>query len=89
MKTYRLQAEMTDSQMQEFDELVAASGLSTKKELLSNALMLFRWAVKERQSGRAICSMDASSQNIRELGMPALDNAAHRARTAAPVAAGG
>ena len=88
MKTYRLQAEMTDSQMQEFDELVTASGLSTKKELLSNALMLFRWAVKERQAGRAVCSMDDSTGKIRELGMPALDNAALR-RSTAQVAAGG
>lgn len=76
MPTYRLQAEFNDEQMAEFNRLVAEAGLSTKKELLSNALVLFEWAMEERKKGRVICSMNDDETGKRELRMPSLEHAA-------------
>lgn len=43
-----------------------------KKELITNAVTLFRWATKESLSGRTICSRDEMTGEIKQLEMPAL-----------------
>ncbi len=70
----RIQLELPDDKVRELEELMDEAGLKTKKDLISNALTLFKWAVKETKSGRVIASVDEENQRYREVLMPALDN---------------
>jgi len=47
---------------------------ATNQELLSNALTLLEWAIKEKQEHHSIGSLDAENKTYRELVMPALSN---------------
>lgn len=55
------------------EELKAATGSRTHKELFNNAITLLGWAIEQRQNGRIIASMDESNRNYKELQMPALE----------------
>jgi hypothetical protein len=40
------------------DKLQSTLGLSTRKQLLNNALAILKWAVDQRQLGRKVASID-------------------------------
>ena len=67
--------EISDAQAGLIDELMEVTGITTKKELFSNSLTLFEWAVKEKRLARIIASIDTTGNIIREVIMPALSNA--------------
>lgn len=69
----RLQFDVRRAQLNIIDNLVDICGLSTKKELFSNAMSLMKWAVQETQKGRRIASYDPNRDEIEMVALPALD----------------
>jgi hypothetical protein len=68
----RLQFELPMERVKELDALAERTGLKTRVQLINAALTLFEWAVRERQAGRIIASMDEESGKYKELDMPGL-----------------
>jgi hypothetical protein len=68
----RLQFELPDERVVELDEILERTGLKTRVNLFNHALTLFEWAVRERESGRIIASMDEETGRYKELEMPGL-----------------
>jgi hypothetical protein len=79
----RLQLELEDSRIEALEVLMKETGLSTKKDLINQALTLFEWAVRERRAGRIIAAVDEVSEKYREILMPALEQAKTFAASAA------
>lgn len=71
-KMVRLQVELSEPRVREIESLMEAVGARTKAEFLNIAVTLLRWAVKERQAGRIIASVDEKSRYYKELIMPGL-----------------
>lgn len=71
----RIQLELPQERVRELEELMGQTGLTTKKDLLNDALTLFEWAVKERKAGRTIASVDEPHQRYKEVLMPSLERA--------------
>jgi len=74
----RLQFEISEDRLRELEALINATGASTKKELMNNALTLFEWAVNEEKAGNTIASINENSKSYRELVMPLLKNVKKR-----------
>ena len=53
-KMTRIQFELTEQGVQEFEKLMEATNVATRKDLLNNALTLLEWAIKERQKGELL-----------------------------------
>ena len=68
----RFQIDLTVEELGSIERLGALAGLRTKKEVILNAITLFRWAAKEVLLGREICSVDEKTQSIKQLEIPAL-----------------
>ncbi len=66
----RLQIELDESKVEGLEELMRVCGLRTKKDLINNALALLEWAVRERQKGNAIVSLDEDSERYKEVYLP-------------------
>jgi Arc/MetJ family transcription regulator len=66
----RLQIELDESKLKSLEELMRACGLRTKKDLINNALALLEWAVRERQRGNAIVSLDEGNDKYKEVYLP-------------------
>lgn len=75
-KMTRIQFELTEQGVQEFEKLMEATNVATRKDLLNNALTLLEWAIKERQKRRIIASVDERNQKYKEIEMPILSKAA-------------
>ena len=69
----RLQFDVRRAQLNILEHLVEVCGLSSKKELFSNAMALIKWAVQETQKGRRIASYDPKRDEIEMIALPALD----------------
>lgn len=83
----RIQLELPQDRVEELDELMEAAGLTTRKDLFNQALSLFQWALRQRQAGRTIASVDEAQHRYTELLMPGLETGARRAASAAKNAA--
>ncbi len=70
----RLQFELSKIKSDRLDELMVTCHVSTKKDLLNNALTLLEWAVKERKEGYEIASVNHEKLKIRDLRMPILND---------------
>ena len=68
----RLQFEFTDERIDELDALVKHTNLRTRVQLFNAALSLFEWAVRQRENGRIIASIDEENGVYKELEMPGL-----------------
>lgn len=75
----RTQLEMSPEKIAELEELMRATDLNTKKDLFNYALTFFKWAVRERQQGRIIASIDQEAGKVKEIDMPPLLAAARTA----------
>ena len=73
----RLQFEVTDEQANKIEELIKLTGVSTKKDLINEALTILQWATRQVANGRIVGSIDVDNDNYRELNTPALEHAAH------------
>ena len=78
----RIQLELPEERVQELERLMGETGIQTKKDLLNDALTLFQWAVRERQAGRMIASVDETNQRYKELAMSSLERAREQATKA-------
>lgn len=63
---------MDKEKLQELESLMQECGIRTKKDLINNALTLFKWAVNKRKSGHEIVAVNPKSKRYVELDMPAL-----------------
>jgi metal-responsive CopG/Arc/MetJ family transcriptional regulator len=70
----RIQLDLPEEQVKELDALMEKTKVTTRKDLFNNALTLFQWAVKAKEAGRMIASLDEDSGTAKELVMPALEN---------------
>lgn len=73
----RLQFDVRRAQFNIIEALVETCGLSSKKELFSNAMALLKWAVQETQKGRRIASYDPENGSIELVALPGLDLVQH------------
>lgn len=74
-KTIRIQFDLTPEQHANLEELTGVTQSPTKKDFFVNAITLLGWAVKERQAGRKIMSVDEGTGAQKELVMPILERA--------------
>ena len=72
LKMIRIQFELPENKVEELERLMRVAGISTKKDLLNNAVTLFQWAVTEKQNGNIVASISKNTGAIKELVMPAL-----------------
>lgn len=70
----RLQFELPEERVLELDNLAERTGLKTRVQLLNTALTLFEWAVREREAGRIIASLDEGNAKYKEIDMPGFPN---------------
>jgi metal-responsive CopG/Arc/MetJ family transcriptional regulator len=70
----RIQLDLPEERITELDTLMKQTGIRTRKDLFNNALTLFEWAVKQRQLGRSIASVNESEGKFKEILMPSLEN---------------
>ena len=82
MEIVRFQFELEKSKAAELDALMKETGVTTKKELINNALTLLKWAVKETKRGHSIASIDEENSRYRELQMPILSSLVHSTEAA-------
>jgi hypothetical protein len=80
-KIVRLQVEVNQAVMDELERLMENGGLKTKKELLSTAFTLLKWAAREKALGNTICSINEQSLLRKELEMPFLETVAANERS--------
>ena len=71
-KKVRIQFDLSEEGAEELNRLMDVTGVATRKDLMNNALTLFKWAVTESRAGRSIAAVDEEKQSYRELTMPAL-----------------
>jgi len=68
----RLQFEFAEDKVKDLDALAKRLGFSTRVQLFNSALSLFEWAVREREAGHIIASIDEEKQTYKEIDMPGL-----------------
>ena len=73
METKRFQLDLTEKEHAEMERLMAFAGIKTKREFISNAVTMFRWAAMELLQGRKIGSIDDNG-GMKQLEMPALQS---------------
>jgi hypothetical protein len=66
----RIQFLMDDDFVRELDKLVEKNGLKTRTQLLNVALTLYDWAVRERESGNIIASVNERTERYKEIELP-------------------
>ena len=79
----RVQLDLDRPGVELLEELKEKTGGKTYKEVFNNAITLLDWAVRQRQEGRVVASLDETNMNYKELQMPALEVAARQATVAA------
>ena len=65
---------MSKKRLDDIDALKKIAGLGSRKEVLDNALSMFKWAIDQTEKGRAIVSLADDEKSYRELAMPCFDN---------------
>ncbi|MEO1201814.1 MAG: hypothetical protein AAFX10_03835 [Pseudomonadota bacterium] len=75
----RITFEATNDQLEMIEELMDSTDIGTKREFLSNAISLMKWAVDKVSAGSVVAAVNEDDKIYRELQMPALQAAAHRA----------
>jgi Arc/MetJ family transcription regulator len=73
----RLQLDLSDTDDELISRLIDICDLSTKKDVVQNALMMLGWAATEVQHGRGIAAVDEANKVYKELQTPALLGARH------------
>ena len=69
----RIQLDLPQRQVRELESLMALTGVATRKDFFNGALSLMVWAIRERQKGRIIASIDETTDRYKEIIMPMLD----------------
>ena len=79
----RIQIVVDDAYRGMLDELREATGLHQWQDLFNEAITMLSWAVRQRQNGRIVTSLNEAEENYRELQMPSLERSASYARNRA------
>jgi hypothetical protein len=69
----RIQLDLPQRQVKELESLIELTGVATRKDFINGALSLLVWAIREKQKGRIIASVDESTDRYKEVTMPMLD----------------
>lgn len=72
MATRQLRVEIDEEKLVEMEFLMHECEIRTKKDLINNALTLFKWAVGQRKRGQEIAAVDPKDKSFVEFDMPAL-----------------
>jgi hypothetical protein len=72
----RVQLDMNSSLIEIMNDMMSLCEITTRKQLINEALSLFAWAVDSVCKGRTIASVDEANQVYAELSMPSLSAAA-------------
>ncbi len=78
----RIQIEIDETGSQVLDRIKQSTGVNTYKDIFNNAITLFEWAIRQREEGRVIASLDERTKKYREMTMPALEEAVRRSKAA-------
>ena len=70
-KDIKLSIIIDEDKKKQLEDLMADSGIKTKKDLFENAILLMKWMIEEKKLGRSVGSM--KGDHIREISIPALD----------------
>lgn len=70
----KFQAEIKPEQFDEIEKLMEKCNISSKKDLLLNAVAFLAWAVDEKMAGRMIASIDEAEGRYKEITMPLFRN---------------
>ncbi len=68
----RFQIDLSEEELLSIDRLGSLAGCRTKRDVVMHALSLFRWAAKETMMGRVVCSINETTNSIRQFDSPAL-----------------
>ena len=68
----RIQYELSEKENAEIEKMMEDTAISTKRDLLNNALTFFEWAIKEIKKGRVIAAIDEKENRYVALVMPSL-----------------
>jgi len=68
----RFQFEISPAVWESLEEFQRLGEIPTKRELLNNALSLFKWAMKHKEKGHSIVAVDSKS-NSHEIDLPCFD----------------
>ena len=70
----RFQLDISDKRLKEIEALMELTNPATKKEFVNSAITLLKWSIRQRQLGCSIASYNDSTDHIKELAMPILDD---------------
>jgi len=70
----RIQIELADEKLSQFEQLMKKCGIRTKKDLINNALAVLEWTVSEKEKGNIIASVNEEENKYKELCLPILSD---------------
>lgn len=70
----RIQYEISKEKNAELEKMMEKTDIKTKRDFINNAITLFNWAIKEREKGYIVGSLDEKEDKYREIIMPSLLN---------------
>lgn len=85
MKKVRVQFDLTEDKVNEIQEIMDKSGMSSRKDVFNTALTLLEWAIDESEQGHDIAAIDRAKKEFFSLRMPVLDTAKKKQRAAMAV----
>lgn len=75
MKKVRVQFDLTEDKVKEIEEIMAKSGIGSRKDVFNTALTLLEWAIEESERGHDIAALDRKEREFFSLRMPVLESA--------------
>ena len=73
MKMARLQIEVPEALVKEFDALQGRLGISTRKDLICTSMEVLQWMVRKRIEGKKLIALDENSGIGTELAFLGLE----------------
>lgn len=74
----QFQIDFREDEVRTIDRLGGLTGLQTKKDVIMDALTLFRWAAQEIMHGRTVCSVDERTGEMTPFELSALSRVAEK-----------
>jgi hypothetical protein len=72
-KIIKFELDLPESKVKELEAMMRKTSICTRKDLLNNALTLLQWAIKQKEKGNIITSVNETEKSIAELVMPCLE----------------
>jgi len=70
----RVNFEIDENKLKALNNTMEIVGVKSRKEFFNQAISLLTWAIKEKQKGNIIASINDDNHHIREINMPLLDD---------------